>query len=67
VNQAEIDFVTWEKHIDTKKLDAVQADQFKEEFEVNEKTYRVFEDEKVFTHPIENEKANSFALRRIYI
>jgi hypothetical protein len=64
MNQARVAFVTWEKHIDTKKLNDIQPDQFKEEFEVNGKTYRVFEDEKVFTHTIENEKI-SFALRRI--
>jgi hypothetical protein len=67
MNQANIIFVTWEKHIDTKKLDEVQPDQFKEEFKVNEKTYRVFEDKKVFTHTLENKETISFALRRIYI
>jgi hypothetical protein len=66
MNQAGVAFVTWEKHIDTKKINDIQPDQFKEEFEVNGRTYRVFEDEKVFTHTVENEKI-SFALRRINI
>jgi hypothetical protein len=66
MNQAHVAFVTWEKHIDTQKLNRIQPDQFKEEFEVNGKTYRVFEDEKVFIHTVENEKI-SFALRRINI
>jgi hypothetical protein len=67
MNQAEVIFVTWEKHIDTKKIEKLQQDQFKEEFKVNEKTYRVFEDKKVFSHTIENKETISFALRRIYI
>ena len=66
MNQAQVAFVTWEKHIDTQKLNRIQPDQFKEEFEVNGKTYRVVEDEKVFIHTVENEKI-SFALRRINI
>lgn len=67
MNQAGVAFVTWEKHIDKKKLDEVQPNQFKEEFEVNEKIYRVFEDEKVITHTLENKETISFVLRRIYI
>jgi len=67
MNHAKIDFVTWDKHVDTKKLDTLDADQFKEEFEVNGKQYRVFEDEKVFTHSLENKAESSFSLRRVNI
>lgn len=67
MSYARIDFVTWDKHVDTKKLDTLDADQFKEEFEVNEKQYRVFEDEKVFTHSLENKAESTFSLRRVNI
>jgi hypothetical protein len=67
MNNAGIDFVTWDKHVDTQKLDALDADRFKEEFEVNGKQYRVFEDEKVFTHSLENKAEDSFSLRRVNI
>ena len=62
-----IPFVTWEKHIDTKKLEAIDADSFAEKFEYNGKVYRVFEGEKAFTHRPENGSRIEFALRRIYI
>lgn len=62
-----IPFVTWEKHIDTNKLDGLDAARFNEEFEFNGKVYRVFEGEKPFTHKLENDRTETFALRRIYI
>jgi len=67
MNQARVPFVTWDKHVDAKKLEAIEAERFNEEFEVNGKQYRVFEDEKVFTHRPENEPENPFSLRRINI
>lgn len=67
MNHAKNDFVTWDRHVDTKKLDTLAEDQFKEAFEVNGKQYRVFEDEKIFTHSPENEAENRFSLRRINI
>jgi len=67
MNHAGTNFVTWEKHVDAKKLDTLDADQFKEEFKVNGKEYRVFEDKKVFTHSPENEAEIIFSLRRINI
>ena len=67
MNKAKIDFVTWDKHVDTKKLDTLDADQFKKEFEWNGKQYRVFEDEKVFTQSLENKAESSFSLRRVNI
>jgi len=62
-----IAFVTWEKHIDTQKLEALDAECFVEEFEFNGKVYRVFEGEKTFTRTPENGASRQFTLRRIYI
>lgn len=62
-----IPFVTWEKHIDTQKLEALDAERFGEQFEFNGKVYRVFEGEKAFAHTPENGSCQEFALRRIYI
>jgi hypothetical protein len=62
-----IPFVTWEKHIDAKKLQALDSGSFDESFEFNGKAYRVFEGEKVFTHTPENGPSQKFTLRRIYI
>jgi len=62
-----IPFVTWEKHIDTQKLEALDAGCFVEEFEFNGKVYRVFEGEKAFTHIPENGPSHEFTVRRIYI
>ena len=63
----QIYFVTWEKHVDTKKLEALDAECFGEQFEFNGKVYRVFEGEKAFTHTPENGPLQKFTLRRIYI
>ena len=62
-----IPFVTWEKHIDTKKLDGLDAESFRGEFKFNGKVYRVFEGEKTFTHKLENGRSETFSVRRIYI
>jgi hypothetical protein len=60
-------FVTWEKYIDTDKLDAFAPEMFTECFEFNAKTYRIFEGEKTFTHKFEDGSEEKFTLRRIYI
>jgi len=60
-------FVTWEKHIDTHKLDAFKPEMFTESFEFNAKTYRIFEGERTFTHKREDGSDEEFTLRRIYI
>jgi hypothetical protein len=60
-------FVTWEKYIDTHKLEAFAAEMFTESFEFNAKTYRIFEGEKTFTHKLEDGRDEDFTLRRIYI
>jgi len=62
-----IPFVTREKHIDTQKLDTLDAECFGEQFEFNGKVYRVFEGEKTFTHTPEIGPSQQFTLRRIYI
>ena len=67
MNQAGINYVTWEKHIDTNKLKELKEEQFTEQFELNDKLYRVFEGEKAFTHNIDDQRSESFTLRRIYI
>ncbi|MCP4370826.1 MAG: helix-turn-helix domain-containing protein [Deltaproteobacteria bacterium] len=62
----EIPFVTWEKHVDSKKLKALDDDCFTESFEMNNKNYRIFEGEKRFTLE-QNGKTQTLALRKIYL
>ena len=56
-------FVTWEKFSDSKELRAIAEDSFSDEFFVNNKAYRAFEDEKTYW---DNQK-NHITLRRIII
>jgi hypothetical protein len=60
-------FVTWEKYIDTHKLDAFAPEMFTESFEFNAKTYRIFEGERTFTYKFKDGSDKQFTLRRIYI
>jgi len=66
-------FVTWEKHSDSKKLDAMSAELFSISLELNGKEYGVFEDEKKYTYEYgTSEKTGEknvhrFSLRRIYV
>lgn len=66
-------FVTWEKHSDSKKLDAMSAELFSVSLEVNGKEYGVFEDEKKYTCEYETgektgeKQVHRFSLRRIYL
>jgi hypothetical protein len=62
----EVPFVTWEKHVDSKKLKELDDDRFTESFEMNNKNYRIFEGEKRFTLE-QNGKTQTFALRKIYL
>jgi hypothetical protein len=57
-----IDFVTWDKFVDTQKLDAFAAAQFNEELKVNSNQYLIFEDEKGFTAILDNKEEISFSL-----
>ena len=61
-----VPFVTWEKHVDSKKLKELDENLFAELFEKNNKAYRVFEGEKTFTLE-QNGKTKTFALRKIYL
>ena len=60
-------FVTWEKYVDARKLDAFTPEMFKDTFEFNAKTYSIFEGKKTFTHRLEDGSDEEFTLRRIYI
>ena len=62
----DVPFITWEKHVDSKKLMALTDDSFTEEFEINNKKYSVFEGEKTFTLE-QNDEKQTFVLRRIYL
>jgi len=64
--QAECSFVTWEKHTDKKKLEAIEAEQFSGSFIFNTKEYSVFEENKQYDHK-EDDKTHTFSLRRISI
>ena len=59
-----VPFVTWEKHVDLKKLKELDDDCFTESFEMNNKRYRIFEGEKIFTL---EQNGKTFALRKIYL
>lgn len=64
--QAECSFVTWEKHVDKKKLEAVEAKTFSQSFTFNTKEYSVFEENKQFDYK-QDKETHSFDLRRVYI
>jgi len=65
-------FVTWEKHIDTQKLAAIDDSQFSSKFELNGKEYAVFEGIKIMVADkqepdSEQKEKKSITLRRIYL
>jgi hypothetical protein len=63
-----IAFVTWEKHVDLKKLNAIEDSSFKESFEMNNKSYSIFEGEKTFILKQDDKTTQTLiTLRRIYI
>lgn len=66
LNKLDIHFVTWEKNIDTAKLNALSPDVFTDEFQFNQKKYRFFEGKKEFTVTVD-ETDVPVSLRRIYI
>lgn len=63
----QICFVTWEKYIDSQKLDAFRPEMFTQSFEFNAKMYRIFEGKRTFTRKLEDGSCEEFTLRRIYI
>ncbi|MCP4371764.1 MAG: hypothetical protein GY797_27145, partial [Deltaproteobacteria bacterium] len=62
----QIPFVTWEKHVDSKKLMELDDEQFTESFEMNGKKYSIFEGEKNFTLK-QNNETHTFTLRKLYL
>ena len=67
MTKAGVYFVTWEKHVDTDKLKALDEELFTGAFSLNGKSYRVFEGEKDFFRKVDDEKTETLTLRRIYI
>ncbi len=66
MTRAGVDFVTWEKHIDTAKLKSLEDDLFTEEFTFNGKLYRVFESQKQFNWDADGQESE-ITLRLIHI
>ena len=62
-----IPFVTWEKHVDLKELNALEDSSFNESFEMNNKSYSIFEGEKTFTLKQDDNTTQTLTLRRIYL
>lgn len=65
--QGHVYFVSWEKHVDARRLEAFSPDMFTDAFEFNGNTYRIFEGEKTFTDQLNDGSEQQFTLRRIYI
>ncbi len=63
----EIAFVTWEKHVDSKKLKELDEKKFIESFKMNDKNYSIFEGEKTFSFEQNGEETHIFTLRKIYL
>lgn len=70
----QIPFVTWETNIDNNELDALDDAKFVDEFELNGKQYRVFEQEKIYTVQAANvagttddRSKRTFSLRHIFL
>ena len=61
-----ISFVTWEKHVNSKMLKELNDDFFTESFEMNNKSYSIFEGEKKFTCEKDGER-KTFSVRKIYL
>ncbi len=60
-------FVSWDKHVDTAKLAAIEARRFDTEFTFNGKRYGVFEEPKHFTYTDPQGHKHSFSLRHLVI
>ena len=61
-------FVTWDKNVDSKRLNAIPDEQFTIHFDFNGKHYRVLEEEKSFRYAEHKEApAHSFILRHLII
>ena len=66
--KAEQPFVTWDKNVDKKSLEAIAEERFSIQFQFNGKCYRVLEEEKTFRY-VENkdEPEHLFTLRHLII
>ena len=66
--KAEQPFVTWDKNVDKKSLEAIADERFTIQFQFNGKRYRVLEEEKTFRY-VENkdEPEHTFTLRHLII
>jgi len=65
-----IAFATWQKNVDAKELAAIGEEKFTEAFEFNDKSYRLFEQEKIVTYYPPQDSAvgaHCFKLRHIFI
>jgi hypothetical protein len=61
-------FVTWDKNVDTTRLEAIAEERFTSDFQFNGKRYSVLEEEKVFSYTPENEPSpHTFTLRHLII
>ncbi len=61
-------FVTWDKNVDTTRLEAIAEERFTSDFQFNGKRYRVLEEEKVFSYTPENEHSpHTFTLRQLIV
>ncbi len=67
MNLADVGFVTWEKNVDTNKLKALDEELFTGKFSLNNKSYRIFEGDKVFTCDVDEKKTETLTIRRVYI
>ena len=65
--KAQQPFVTWEKNIDSARLDAIEEERFTIEFQFNGKRYRVLEEDKAFCHTPQGGESHRFTLRRLII
>ena len=61
-----VSFVTWEKNVDSKKINAIPEEKFSEHFEFNKKSYSVFEGKKKFVFK-RGDHTYEIILRRIYV
>ncbi len=65
---AEQPFVTWDKNVDKKRLNAIADERFTHQFRFNDKDYSVLEEKKTFCYNKDKEKPeHSFTLRHLII
>jgi hypothetical protein len=66
--KAEQPFVTWDKNVDTKRLEAIAGERFTIQFHFNGKHYAVLEEEKTFRYAENKEDPeHTFTLRHLII